>query len=126
MLQTTAPRVESLFEVANPLPEGFDSDNGRGLFARNFSEVLWKVIRTSIRHYPDSFFVQLIRRADRVTNQHSASFLRNAAVHVSKDRNIFSRGGGPFRWLCHGHGGVDQSASEKARPLVLHTPTCDH
>ena len=44
-------RVESPFEVASPLPEGFDDDEGRSLFVRQVVEAPCKVVRASLLNY---------------------------------------------------------------------------
>ena len=88
--------VESPFEVASPLPEGFDDDDGRRSFVRRVGDAACKVVRASLLNYLPCSLYDVFICDDRDTNHRHPSFVGNADIDAFKERNILRRGAWPF------------------------------
>ena len=86
-------RVEGRFEVASPLPEGFDDDEGRRLFDRHVGAAACKVVRASLFDNLPYSLQDVFISADRDINRRHPSFVGNADIDAFEERNLIRRRG---------------------------------
>lgn len=99
-------RVQRPLEVTCYLLEEFDGDEGRRFLARRVSEAAPKVVHACMLVYPHRSLDHVFVCADR--DSRHPSFVGNTSVDAFQEINVLHRLCVPFRWLCHGPGGVHQ------------------
>ena len=68
-------------------------------------------VRASISHYHQCSLKHVFVRADRDTHHRHLSFVHDADMDASKERNPLHRRAMAFRWKCYGLDGVNHNVN---------------